>query len=101
MPASVDMIRFLPEIVLTIFGTLMMILDPLLHKRASAAFGNISLVALILALISTVVAYAHGGTAFGGMLAVDGFATFFRALVIIVGIMTVLPSYGFLAPSKR
>ncbi len=96
MPGSADMIRFLPEIVLTVFGTLIMILDPLLHKRASTAFGNISLVALILALVSTVAAYAQGGTAFGGMLVVDGFATFFRALVIIVGIMTVLPSYGFL-----
>ena len=28
---------------------------------------------------------------------VDGFATFFRVLVIVVGMLTVLPSYRFLA----
>src|SRR5438034_10496157 len=31
------------------------------------------------------------------MLVVDGFATFFRVLTIAVGILTVLPSYRFLA----
>ena len=31
------------------------------------------------------------------MLIVDGFATFFRVLVIVVGMLTVLPSYRFLA----
>src|ERR1700690_542721 len=31
------------------------------------------------------------------MLIVDGLATFFRVLVIVVGILTVLPSYRFLA----
>ena len=30
------------------------------------------------------------------MLVVDGFATFFRVLVIVVGLLTVLPSYRFL-----
>jgi NADH-quinone oxidoreductase subunit N len=31
------------------------------------------------------------------MLMVDGFATFFRVLVLVVGILTILPSYRFLA----
>ena len=31
------------------------------------------------------------------MLVIDGFGTFFRVLVIVAGILTVLPSYGFLA----
>jgi NADH-quinone oxidoreductase subunit N len=31
------------------------------------------------------------------MLVVDGFATFFRVLVIVVGVLTVLPAYRFLA----
>jgi len=31
------------------------------------------------------------------MLVVDGFATFFRILVMSVGILAILPSYGFLA----
>src|ERR1019366_750491 len=97
-----DALRFLPEIILTVMGTLLMVLDPLihknaLHKRGSNAFGHLSLMALAAALGASVYAYTIGGPAFGGMLMVDGFATFFRVLVIVVGILTVLPSYRFLA----
>jgi NADH-quinone oxidoreductase subunit N len=92
-----DIVRFLPEIILTVAATLLMILDPIVNRRSSALFGNLSLVALIAALFGSVAAYAQAGPAFGGMLSVDGFATFFRVLVIVVGILTVLPSYRFLA----
>src|SRR4051794_31716648 len=92
-----DALRFLPEIILTVVGTLLMVLDPLIHKRASTAFGNITLAALVAALAASVYAFTVGGPAFGGMLMVDGFATFFRVLVIVVGILTVFPSYRFLA----
>ncbi|HEV3331804.1 MAG TPA: NADH-quinone oxidoreductase subunit N [Bryobacteraceae bacterium] len=92
-----DMIRFLPEIILTVMGTLMMVLDPVLHRRSSNAFGLLSLFTLVAALIGSVYAYTQAGPAFGGMMIVDGFATFFRVLVIVVGILTVLPSFRFLA----
>src|SRR5689334_1622032 len=93
---TADMIRFLPEIILTVMGTLLMVLDPVIHKRSSSAFGHISIIALLAALGAAVYAYSEPGPAFGGMLVVDGFATFFRVLVIGVGILTILPSYRFL-----
>jgi NADH-quinone oxidoreductase subunit N len=96
MPTSADLIRFLPETILVAMGTLMMVLDPVLHRRASYAFGHISILALIAALAASLYAYTQAGAAFGGMLIVDGFATFFRVLVIVVGILTILPSYRFL-----
>jgi NADH-quinone oxidoreductase subunit N len=92
-----DALRFLPEILLTVMGTLLMVLDPLIHKRSSNAFGHITLLALFAALGASVYAFTIGGPAFGGMLTIDGFATFFRVLVIVVGILTVFPSYRFLA----
>jgi NADH-quinone oxidoreductase subunit N len=93
-----DAIRFLPEIILTIAATLLMVLDPIIHRRSSNLFGGISLVALALAAAAAVYAYmAQAGAAFGGMLSVDGFATFFRVLVMVVGILTILPSFRFLA----
>ena len=92
-----DALRFLPEIILTVMGTLLMVLDPIINKRSSDAFGHISLFALLAALGASVYAFTIGGPAFGGMLMVDGFATFFRVLVIAVGILTVFPSYRFLA----
>ncbi len=91
-----DMIRFLPEIILTVMGTLLMVLDPVLHKRSSHAFGHLSILALLGGIGGAVYAYWNGGPAFGGMLVVDSFATFFRVLVMVVGILTILPSYRFL-----
>ena len=91
-----DMLRFLPETILTVMGTLLMVLDPVLHKRSSHAFGHISILALLGGIAGAIYGYSHGGPAFGGMLVVDGFATFFRVLVMIVGILTILPSYSFL-----
>ena len=94
--SSADMIRFLPETILTIMGTALMVLDPLLRRRSSNAFGHLSILSLAAAVAASVYAFTDPGTAFGGMLVVDGFATFFRVLVIGVGILTVLPSYRFL-----
>ena len=94
--SAIDLIRFLPEIILTITGTILMVLDPILHKRSSHAFGHLSLAALIAAVGGAIYAYSEPGKSFSDMLVVDGFATFFRILVISVGILTVLSSYRFL-----
>jgi NADH-quinone oxidoreductase subunit N len=91
-----DFLRFRPEIILTIAGTLLMVLDPLLRKRHSNVAGNISILALAGAILAAIAANGDPGPAFGGMLMVDGFATFFRVLVMAVGILTVLASYRFL-----
>jgi NADH-quinone oxidoreductase subunit N len=95
--SATDLVRFLPEIILTVMGTLLMVLDPVLHKRASYAFGHLSIFALLAGIGAAVYAQSHPGMAFGGMLVVDGFATYFRVLVMVAGILTILPSYGFLA----
>src|SRR5271157_6164685 len=92
-----DLIRFLPETILTVMGTLLMVLDPILHRHSSKAFAHLSIATLVAAIGGAVYAYTEAGPAFGGMLMVDGFATFFRVLVLLVGILTVLPSYRFLA----
>jgi NADH-quinone oxidoreductase subunit N len=94
--SGVDTLRFLPEIILTIAATLLMVLDPLIKKRSSSAFGNIAILAFIAAIVASIQGYGNPGTAFGGMLIVDGFGTFFRILVMVVGILTVLASYRFL-----
>src|SRR5205807_9400176 len=48
--SSLDAIRFLPEIILIVMGTLLMVLDPLIHKGSSEAFGHLSLLTLVAAL---------------------------------------------------
>src|SRR6266404_2109801 len=96
VPTGEDYIRFLPEILLTVFGTLIMILEPFVRNKVRNLFGWLSFVALAAALAAAVIADAHRGAAFSGMLVIDGFATFFRVLVIAVGLLTVLCSSQYL-----
>ena len=91
-----DIARFLPEIILTVTGTLLMVLDPVINKRSSSLFGHLSILALLAGIGGAIYGDANPGPAFGGLLLVDGFATFFRILVMVVGILTILPSYRFL-----
>lgn len=95
-PTAAEYLRFLPEIILIAAGTLLMILDVLIRRRWQNAYGHISIAALLAALAASIAAYSSPGPAFSDMLIVDGFATFFRVLVIGVGILTVLVSYRFL-----
>ena len=95
-PKGVELLRFLPEIILVAVGTLLMVIVPLAGQRWAAIYGHISLLGLASALAAAVSAYSAPGPAFSGMLLADGFAAFFRVLVISVGILTVLASYRFL-----
>jgi NADH-quinone oxidoreductase subunit N len=95
-PKGAELLRFLPEIILIVAGALLMVIEPLAGQRWSKLYGHVSLLALAGALAAAVLAYSTPGPAFSGMLIADGFAAFFRVLVIGVGILTVLASYRFL-----
>lgn len=96
IPTGAEYFRLMPEIILTLSATLMMILEGLRGDRDTRLIPNLSLVALFAALWGAVVAYSNPGPAFQGMLVIDGFATFFRVLVIIVGILAVFCSGQYL-----
>jgi len=95
-PSADDLIRFSPEIILTIAGTLLMLLDPFFAKRMPKLFGHLSIAAFILAIFGALAANAVPGHAYSNLLVVDGFATFFRLLVLSIGILSVLSSYMYL-----
>jgi NADH-quinone oxidoreductase subunit N len=97
IPTGAELARFLPETILIGAGTLLMVLEAALSRRWQRAFGHISIVALAGAIVAAIRAYDSPGTAFSGLLMIDGFATFFRVLVMAVGILTVLASYRYLA----
>src|SRR5271163_2545345 len=98
VPGGEDYLRFLPEMILSVAGTLIMLLDAVLGDKQNQkpVFGYVALVALFAALGAALGGYSHLGPAFSGMLMIDGFATFFRVLVICIGILTVLSSFQYL-----
>lgn len=92
VPVWTDLVRVLPEIILTVAGTVAMVAEPLTPDRRKWMLGWLALAGMAAALWGVAVADAVGGTGFRNMVVVDGFATFFRALVIVAGMLTVLCS---------
>jgi NADH-quinone oxidoreductase subunit N len=92
MPTSAEYLRVLPEIILTVVGTLIMFLEAVSNNKRMMA--PLTLAGLAAAMVAAV--YAPAGNAFHDMLVVDGFATFFRVLVIAVGILAVFASAEYL-----
>ena len=97
MPSSAEYIRILPEIILTLAGVLIMFMEAVItDENKKSIFAPLSLLALAGALVGTIMAYDDPGPAFQNMLIIDGFATFFRVLVIGVGVLAILSSTGYL-----
>src|SRR5580698_1796648 len=96
MPTSAEYMRVLPETVLTLFGVFIMFLEAVMDDDNKGIFAPLSIAGLAAAIFASMLAYLNPGPAFQNMLQVDGFATFFRVLVIGVGILAILSSSGYL-----
>lgn len=101
IPPAADYVRILPEIVLSIFGMLIMFLDPLVdEERSQRTLGGIGLMGTLAGLVSTWFMAETPGFAFWNMVRVDGFSVFFHVLVIATAIVLVLTSYEYMAVQK-
>jgi NADH-quinone oxidoreductase subunit N len=96
IPSANDYLRFAPELILSIAGTLLMVLDPLFAKKFPKLFGHIAIAAFLAAIVGALTAQSVPGLSFSNLLIVDGFATFFRVMVLVIGILSVLLSYRYL-----
>ncbi|HUS18026.1 MAG TPA: NADH-quinone oxidoreductase subunit N [Terriglobales bacterium] len=94
---SAQYLSILPEIILTVAGMLIMVIDPLMAPRSSRKpIGYLSLIALIAALLASFCQVNHFGTAFFGMVRVDFFSVFFHVTVVVISILAVLSSLDYL-----
>lgn len=96
IPTGVEYLRILPELILTIAGVLLMVMEGARGTREMKAIPALTFVALLASLAACFVAWGSAGPAFQGMVIVDGFATFFRVLVIVVGLLVFLTSTNYL-----
>jgi len=101
LPQGADYIRILPEIVLSLFGMVVMVLDPLLDEEASQKIlGAIALVGTLAGIAATWYMSQFPGLAFWNMVQVDGFSVFFHVLVIAIAAVIILISYEYMAVQK-
>jgi NADH-quinone oxidoreductase subunit N len=99
LPDAHDYIRILPEIVLSLFGMLIMFLDPIVDERGSQrTLGGLALVGAIFTLAATLYQAQRQfwGLGFWGMIRVDAFSVFFHFVVAAAVILVILSSYEYM-----
>src|SRR5439155_5903701 len=99
LPQAADYVRILPEIVLSIFGMMVMLLDPVMDERRSQrTLGGIALIGAIVALAATIYQAQpqFWGLGFWEMVKVDPFSIFFHFVVAAVVILVILSSYEYM-----
>ena len=100
-PTGAEYFRILPEIILTLAGALIMLLEAVFtNDDQRKIFGPLSIAALLAALLASISAAGDPGAAFSNMLIIDGFASFFRALVIGIGVLAMLGSTAYLRQER-
>jgi NADH-quinone oxidoreductase subunit N len=97
IPQAADYIRILPEIVLSVFGMIIMLLDPVMDERTSQKpLGTIALIGSLAALASTFYQLKLPGLGWWDMVQVDSFSIFFHIVVTAIAAVVILTSYEYM-----
>jgi NADH-quinone oxidoreductase subunit N len=95
-PRAFEYLRFLPEILLSLFGIAIMMLEAITTESKKTLLGGLSVLAIALAFAANIWAYFNRGAAFQNMIVVDGYGAFFRGLVLVAGVLCILASFSYL-----
>lgn len=97
---SVDMMRILPEIILSVFAVLVMVLEPFVGATHKKNLGWLSLLGILGAAGSisrlSLSPWPGMGSSFGGAVAADGFSFYFIYLFLLVAALVILGSMDYL-----
>ena len=101
LPQSAEYVRILPEIVLSVFGMIVMLLEPLLDEATGQkVLGWIGLCGTLAGLGATWFMAQAPGLAVWNMVKVDGFSVFFHVLVIAIAAVVILTSCEYMAVQR-
>jgi NADH-quinone oxidoreductase subunit N len=86
----------LPDIVLSLFGIAILVVDPFIAKARKPILRGLSVVAVLTAGASTFNLIGEFGTYFNGMIVVDNFSIFFRMVFLVIAGLVILSSFSYL-----
>jgi len=93
---NADLVRILPEIILSAFGVLIMVVEPFVPAGSKKLLGWMGVLGVLAAGGATVSASYNRGLAFGGAIAADGFSFYFIYLFLLVAALVILGSMDYL-----
>lgn len=95
--APSEYIRILPEIVLTVFGMAVMLIDPFLPEgRSRRGLGWFAFAGCLLAVAAALYQRDYTGVAFFNMVRVDAFSIFFHVLIPAISAVCILASLEYM-----
>ena len=99
MDYGLQLLRLLPETILAVFGTAIMVADPFVRQKRK--LGYLAVMGLLAALVGAVVQTGYLGPAFSNQIVNDWFAIFFRVLFILIGILVVPKTARMVSGTRR
>ncbi len=101
IPPGADYVRILPELVLSIFGIVVMVLDPLVdEEKSQKTLGLIAFGGSIVGLLSIWYMAQSPGLAFSNTVRIDSFSIFFTFLVVAIAAVVILSSFEYMAVQR-
>jgi NADH-quinone oxidoreductase subunit N len=91
-----DFIRILPEIVLSAFAILVMILEPAVPRGRKKALGWLAILGVVAAGLSSIWTFRDPGLAFSSSVASDSYSLYFIDLFLAIAALTLLGSMDYL-----
>ncbi len=94
---SADYIRLLPELILIVFGTIVMLAEPFVDQQSDRRqLGIIALIGAVLSIVASFYQVGYMGLGFVGMIRVDAFSIFFHVLIGLITAIVILASFEYL-----
>ncbi len=96
MPDAKTLMLISPELILAIFGMLVLVVDLIGRARTREWLPWVTVLGFVLAFAATLYIWGSNASIFAGMYSVDMFSLFFKLLATIAGTMIVLVSIDYL-----
>ncbi|MCJ7577324.1 MAG: NADH-quinone oxidoreductase subunit N, partial [candidate division Zixibacteria bacterium] len=93
---QINLELILPEIIITFFAILILILEPLLSKNKKNLLAHLSWIAILLAFVANLRLWNLIETTFSDMFIVDNFAIFFKFIFLAGSFLIILVSISYL-----
>jgi len=95
-PPLQDLYRIGPEIILSLFGMLIMLIDPFVPAGRKRSMGWLGFAGTLVALASLRWAFLNRGSAYSDLFRMDTFSLFVHGIVIAVAALAILGSFDYL-----
>ncbi|MCL4393853.1 MAG: NADH-quinone oxidoreductase subunit N [Chloroflexi bacterium] len=96
MPDTRTLTLILPEIILSVFAMLILVVDLIGRARTRALLPWVTVLGFALAFAATLYIWGSSASLFGGMYSIDGFSLFFKIIATVAGAVIAVASIDYM-----